>query len=195
MKILALIFLITFFTTITNAQITKGNWMVGGDASFSTSDTYSNIGDETKIVERAVNISPNIGYFAIDKLATGIRLDYRGVFNPNYGFGDISTNSIGLGPFVRYYFLKPEKRVNIFLEMSYGFGKTFYNGSIISADYVTKNTTFTIMGGPVIYFNSSVSMELSVQYSSTRKIFEVQDLTNNVFQIGLGFQIYLEKNN
>lgn len=195
MKTYKAIILVLLFTTAANAQITKGNWMVGGNASFSSQETYSNKGNEDKIVERTIKITPNIGYFFVDKLAVGGRFGYENIFNPNYGFGDVSSNAFFVGPFLRYYFLKPKKIVNVFVEGSYGIGNVYRKGDTESQNYTEHINTYDFMAGPVIYFNSSVSMEFTLQYSSTRIKFQDSDFTRNNFQIGLGFQIYLEKNN
>ena len=70
-----LFFFIVFSLSLTlNAQITKGNWLVGGDIGFS----YSKSKPESTINSESFNIdlSPNIGYFFWDKLALGTRVNY-----------------------------------------------------------------------------------------------------------------------
>lgn len=194
MKTFKLICIATLlFTLSANAQITKGNWMVGGTGSFSSSKTVSNNGQDYKSVEKTIRISPSIGYFFVDKLATGLKLGYEGVFIPDYGFGDINTNTYNIGPFVRYYFLKSDKIVNLFAEGSFGFGKSHQNATSISTDLTKNNRTYSLMAGPVVYFNSSVSLELSLQYSSTNIRFDESDLSKKSFQVAVGFQIYLIK--
>jgi hypothetical protein len=182
------------FTVSVNAQITKGNWMVGGNASFSSQETYSNKGMKDNISQKTVQLKPNLGYFLIDKFAIGARLGYEGTFFEDYGYGATKSNSFFVGPFVRYYFLKPEKVVNVFVENSYTLGETYYRGAIEYQNNSRLEKTYSFMAGPVVYFNSSVSMEFTLQYSSTDIKSEEVDLTNNKFQVGLGLQIYLEKN-
>lgn len=56
---------ILFITSLTlNAQITKNNWMMGGDISFSYTESKSDIGGKTFTMKG----SPNIGYFFLTKL-------------------------------------------------------------------------------------------------------------------------------
>ena len=69
MKTLKTIAITILLSTITaNAQITKGNWMVGGTGNFSSYESkYINNGNEVTNKGIGTNISPNIGYFFINK--------------------------------------------------------------------------------------------------------------------------------
>jgi hypothetical protein len=56
--------------------------------------------------------------------------------------------------------------------------------------------TFSASAGPVIYFNSSVGMEFLLGYYSRKEVIQQNgDIINHQkgFQIGIGFQIHLEK--
>lgn len=179
------IFLITtlLISVASNAQITKGNWMVGGSGNYTSykSKIYNN---NTEITQTgsALSISPNLGYFIVDNFALGTIVSYS-FSNPS---GD-NNNSQGYGisPFVRYYFRKSDKMINPFLQSSYGFskGKSDSGGS-------NKSTGYTIKGGSAIFFNSSVALELSLNYDSSK--FN-SDVKSNNFTVGIGFQIHLEK--
>jgi hypothetical protein len=167
------------FTISVNAQITKGNWMVGGDASFNNSKV---INDKDEIIGsgNGIRIFPNIGYFLIDKFAVGINGNF------NYGKTNGSPSSIGYGggPFARYYFLKPEKTVNVFAEANYN----YYTSKTQGFDS-TNGSSYRFKAGPVIYFNSSVGLELTLN-DSTEKF---SNYTSKYFTVGFGFQIHLEK--
>lgn len=179
MKLIKLLFIVTLlFTVSANAQITKGNWMVGGDASFNNSKV---INDENEIIGsgNGIRIFPNIGYFLIDKFAIGI----NGNFNYGKTSGASSNTSFGGGPFARYYFLKPEKRVNVFAEANYNYYTSYSQGNA-----TTNSSSYRFKAGPVIYFNSSVGLELTLNYSS-----EKFSYTSKYFTVGFGFQIHLEK--
>jgi hypothetical protein len=155
-----------------NAQITKGNWMMGGNAGFSSGKTIVN-GISSEITN-ALFINPNIGYFFIDKLAVGTK--------SRLTFYNISTN-YDLGPFVRYYFLEKEKPINIFSEVNYRIQKNSQND-----DFKAEN--FNIKAGGVYFLNSSVGLELALNYASqkTNQDSEIR----NVF-LEVGFQIHLER--
>jgi hypothetical protein len=153
-----------------NAQITKGNWMMGGSAAFSYTKTsspgYTDGGGTNFYVD------PNVGYFFIDKLAIGAAVP----LSFSKGF-----NSYGFSPFVRYYFLEKEKPLNIFSEASYGLSKN-------SNDFQSDN--FIIKAGTVFFLNSSVGLEVALNYSKqfTNGDFEATGVT-----LGVGFQIHLER--
>lgn len=182
MKLINLFFTAILFVSLSaNAQITKGNWMVGGSASYSTSNTTNQQGDKLSS-GIGLSINPNLGYFFIDQLAGGTQLNF------NYGkpSGGYSNTSYSISPFLRYYFLKPDKIINIFTEISYGYG--------ISKSQNDKSSFvrgYSLKAGPVIYVNSSVGLELTANYNSS--YLEQTNNNYNHFTIGLGFQIHLEK--
>ena len=65
-KTILLLFIASAFYNNANCQITKDNWMVGGNGSFifTSSNTSS---PNTKATTTNVTLAPNIGYFFIDK--------------------------------------------------------------------------------------------------------------------------------
>lgn len=183
-----LFFSMLLIITISNAQITEGNWMVGGNGSFSSKENYNNNNKSDKGQVNELDISANLGYFFIDNLAIGTRIGYSNYIIPNSdGSGD--RYWLNYGVFSRYYFLKPEKIMNIFIDGSYFLGQNSFGSGFDSFKNEINGYSFT--AGPVVYFNSSVSMELALKYSSTK--FSINNSTENNFQVGIGFQIYLEK--
>jgi hypothetical protein len=98
MKTLFFFIVLTHSLTL-NAQITKGHWLVGGDASFLSSKTESEINGNTSETSFLI-ITPNIGYFFIDKLAVGLDLQFSFV-DPGKS---VNSQSYGFNPFLRYYF-------------------------------------------------------------------------------------------
>ncbi len=187
-KFFKTLFIATFLISINaNSQITKGNWMVGGDASFNY---YKNEPKEYQgdgFVNNysiggvySINIRPNVGYFVIDKLAFGTILDF-GISKGDQTDFRINESRLSVGVFARYYFLKAENRFNIFLEPSYSrFTYSSFGGN---------SSMIAIKAGNAIFLNSSVAIETSLNYSVTTAV-------NNIgkrFYFGLGLQIHLEK--
>src|SRR5690606_33916513 len=120
--------------------------------------------------------------------AVGI-VPYFGYGNPegpgNSGYG------FGIGPFVRYYFLKPDKRINFLSHIEYQFGNGYSQG-----DKTTETTNFNFKTGPAIFFNSSIAMEITLEYAygkTTSFSGNGSESKINDFNIGIGFQIHLEK--
>jgi len=179
-KILLIIIAFTFYTQA-NCQITQGNWLVGGNATFSRLQSSSTAAAQFK--QTSLAISPLIGYFLKDKFAVGIKPSLL------YGSNNVAnTNTIiSVGPFVRYYFLNPENILNLFAEGSYAYGSITGKGQGIGQ----RLNIFSFSGGPVLYFNSSVGLEFIIAYSASKVIgFRGR---NNEIKLGLGFQIHLEK--
>lgn len=186
-KTILLFFITSIFFNEANCQITKDNWMVGGNANFAFSNA-SGGGNDSKTTN--LSLAPNIGYFFIDKFAGGVRLSFNRdhiKYGPSNNFSTFRTYSIG--PFVRYYFLDVDKQYNILIEGSYQFG----NEKIETTNSTSNNSTniISFSAGPVIYFNSSVGIEFLLNYSSTGTI--GYKGRGNSFGISIGLQIHLEK--
>jgi hypothetical protein len=180
-KTILLIIAACFIIKNANSQITKGNWLVGGSASFSSLKSSSTATIQFK--QTNFQISPLVGYFVKDKFAIGLKPSLT------YGSNTIAnTNTIiSIGPFVRYYFLKPENIFNLFTEGSYAYGSNTGKGQGTGQ----KSNTFSLSAGPVLYFNSSVGLEFIIGYSTTKVV--GFSGTNNEIRFGIGFQIHLEK--
>ncbi len=186
-KTFSLLVAINFIFCYANGQITQGNWLVGGTSKIS-SDKNS-VNNETI---SNIQISPNIGYFIWDNLAAGMKLNIlfmRHALPSSSGTGYINTNDISAGPFARYYFLKNENSINIFLEGSYAYGK------YTSAGYYQivggQKSSFLFSGGPVFYFNSSVGIEIAAGYYNNNDI--TAKVINHGFQLAIALQVHLTK--
>ena len=183
MKKLTFVVIFVGFLFISKAQITKGNWLVGGNGNFS----IIKILDETT---HYLQLTPNIGYFFFDKFAAGLEPSY--VYNIGKSEG---TNSIAktmgfyFGPFVRYYLLSTDKPYNILVEASYQHGWETKADRYIKTSYSLNN--FSFAAGPVIYFNSSVGLEFLVGYAQSK--YTGETFHDSRLQVGIGLQVHLEK--
>lgn len=184
-------FLLFSFTA--KCQLDKGIWLVGGTGNFlSSKNTYTSSAYSQTSDRIDIKISPDIGYFVIDKLAVGLRPSfskYKDQVNSTGG-GYSNVNRFEIGPFIRYYFLKTDNPYNILTDISYQYGSYWFKP--------TKGNinTFSASAGSVIYFNTSVGLELLMGYYSRKEV--IQQNGDNItkqkgFQIGIGFQIHLEK--
>lgn len=173
MKINKILFIATLLVAFaSNAQIEKGNWMMGGSGGLSNYKTNFN-----GFSQEGTNIyiSPNVGYFLIDKLNLGasVLLSFQ---NPS------ATKTYGLSPYVRYYFLEKEKQINIFSEVSYGFQKQIHSSTTLQ--------TFNLKAGTVFFLNSSVGLEVALNYTNSK---QNPDYQSRLIFLGVGFQIHLER--
>lgn len=183
--------IVLIFSLTAKCQLDKGIWLLGGTGNFSSSkNIYSSPALITTSNSTTIKISPNIGYFIIDKLSIGVKVSYS-------QYKDIATMPIGavsnvkrfeFGPFLRYYFLAKEKDVNILSEISYQYGKYSFNPSKGNIN------TISFLVGPAIYFNSSVALEfLAGYYSRIENVGQQYKSSQKSFQIAIGFQFHLEK--
>lgn len=183
-KKLITVILILVSTLTTNAQINKKNWLVGGTGSFSSYKVIYESPINATVKTTSFNINPKIGFFPVDKFALGLSLGYSHTKETNSNSSISSTNEVyGFGPFIRYYYLKPEKISNIFSE----FG---YNNSYAVNDK-SNTTNFYFSSGLALFFNSSIALEIGAKYlkfSNFNNGAKADDL-----RLEIGFQIHLEK--
>ncbi len=185
MKTIQTLFIATLvFTLSTNAQITKGFWLMGGSGSFksNSSESIDPISGEIYLnSNNELHLDPNFGYFIVNKLSLGMKLGFT-----YYVPDSEAPNSkyYSLGPFIRYYFLNEDKQINIFIEPSYErFLK--YDGSVNNV-----SNSFNFKLGNVIFLNESIGLETSLSYN----ILKSEGFKNKTLTLGLGLQIHLKKN-
>jgi Outer membrane protein beta-barrel domain len=160
------------------AQVNKGQWLVGGNAGFSS----SKLGE---FKSTSIEFSPDAGYFFIDNFAGGLRFNVQSV-KQEIGSVDEKASSTMIAPFVRYYFLPAAQKVNVFADASYGFGSMKGDeGPSVSI------SGYSVMAGPAIFLSPNTALEITVGYNSTKM--EEADDRENTFRFGVGFQIHLGK--
>jgi hypothetical protein len=156
-----------------SAQINKGQWLVGGNASFESQKH-----GEAKAT--SFTFSPNAGYFFANKFAAGLRVDLQSVKPKDV---DASTSFV-LAPFARYYFLPAAEKLNIFADASYGFGSMKNGGDSESLNQ------FAISAGPAVFLSPNTALEFALQYRSLGGDAYGDDRLNS-FGVNIGFQIHL----
>ena len=191
MKSTLSIVVLILLTNPIKAQLDKGIWLVGGTGKFySYNSQYSSASYSNEAKYTQIDISPSIGYFAADKLAFGIKPTFSSIKGKVTSPGGLSTNvqRYWIGPFARYYLLNASNNYNIVTDVSYQLGLFNAGGQ------KGKLSTFSALSGPVIYFNTSVGLEFLLGYSYSKEDVErASKETRKGFQIGIGFQIHLEK--
>lgn len=195
MKRLLLLLSFVTISIISNCQITKGNWLIGGLANFLSSKSIYTSPNLSQTQDRVdIKISGSIGYFLLDKFALGLRPSYsksKGEVEGSGGNINTNENRFEFGPYVRYYFLNSDKQYNILFDLNYQYGFYWFKPT-------TGNiNTFTASVGPVIYFNTTVGLEFLLGYYNRKEVIKINSddyITNQKgFQIAIGFQIHLEK--
>lgn len=191
MKHLKLNLLFTFFLTlVSDAQITKGNWMMGGQFDFSYSRNtvinnsgLNNSGFQNLYIDDFVNyeilIEPKIGYFIKDKFVIGLKIGFENNFSNQLPLS-IKNSQFSYSPYIRYYILNVKSNFNIFVEPSY-YRYTY--------EALGNNEGYGLSVGYVYFLNSSVGIESMINYQNRKS----NQLKENRLSFGLGFQIHLEK--
>jgi hypothetical protein len=181
-KTIILLLIVIFFTTDTYCQLTKGFWLFGGNGSIiSSSTTFMN----TSYKYSSIILKPRAGYFIINNLALGLNLEY------NYSKSGIgsplitSSQAIGIGPFIRYYFLSEGKRYNLLGELNGN-----YNKNINSKDGYYQ---YSFLGGLAIFLNSSVAVEILPGYQGSNSIGSPNKSVSKNFIMNIGLQVHLER--
>jgi hypothetical protein len=219
MKLFYLLITLTVLHYPVFSQLNKGQWIVGGTGEYSSSklDNSFSVG-EVNSTNNELKMAPGAGYFFIDRLAGGLRIAViQNSFSqsiesdpmPAYNYSSYTFNkssAIGFSPFLRYYFLKPSKKINVFADGSYmlSFIKTtsrmyeyIQSGpnppSLTESRSTSKNQAhnFTLAGGPVFFINPKVALELTIGYSIGS--YSEGNQSSQTFVMGAGFQIHLGK--
>jgi hypothetical protein len=180
-----LILSFVLLVNLMSAQIDKGNWMVGGSGfiqNYKVEYTSNNTTQNQSVF--ALQISPNIGFFILDKFAVGGLLTFN--FNNPSGSNN-SSQGYGIAPFTRYYFLQTDKPINFFAQASFEYSEGRTNNT---ASIKNFSRGYAFKAGPAIYFNSSVALEVTLNYSSSKNS---DNIKGTLFGAGVGLQIHLEK--
>jgi outer membrane protein len=149
------------------AQPSQGWWMVAGSAGFNS---YS-FGDYTASV---IYVDPRAGYFVTDQIEVGAEIQIE-----LYG-GDDEGNSLGVGPFARYYFNKSGP--------ARFFGHVGVNISSFKFDKdedAISNFGFDLGAGVDYFLNEHVALEAMLAFNSNKDNDDDESATNIGLNIGV----------
>jgi hypothetical protein len=209
-----------FAFLVVSAQLQKGQWMLGGNASFSntTSNASTPVFNQHS-KQTSYTIFPSAGYFFIDRLAAGLRVNATNVKskteansfgNPFFSSSsaELKASGLGVGAFVRYYLLTPKNKFNIFAEAAFSHNKQksrsteqqvflpqggggVPTSSMSYAESEYKTNDYSFAAGPVLFISPRVSFELTVGYTSG-KVTKQSQFTHQI-SVGTGFYVFLGK--
>jgi len=193
MKTIILTFVTILFISINSfSQITKGHWMMGGSASLDFNEQVEAFTDGSSAESTFLQISPDVGFFIIDKLALGGEASIKGYYL--HYIETMNSTEYTFGPFIRYYFLKTDKIINVFTDASYRYGIIHHPKTVDSDSQNVKKHVLSFSTGMSVFLNDVVSLDFSIDFSNY-KWKAALDNTRKERDIilGLGFQIFLEK--
>lgn len=183
MKKVCFLSILSLFSCAAFSQINKGQWLVGGTASFS-----SNNQETADLKETNIEISPNLGYFILNKLAAGVRVGLTSDRISVDGSFVNKTKSQSIAPFIRYYLLPNGQKVNVLLDASYQHTRIEHP---VEPVRIGKANGFSVAAGPAFFLTPNVALEFTLGYSQMKQ--QDSDYKINTFKTGLGFQIHLGK--
>jgi hypothetical protein len=177
-KLIGLVIIcLTIFTTKTNAQIQKGNILVGGDLA----NLNLTLGGSGAF---QVTVDPKVAFFIRDNVALGAYLDFGLATAKGAG----TDTRYGVGALARYYVNDPT--VNVL-----NHGRLFFEGNagiqgISQSD--GSNTTGLGLGigpGYAYFITPNIGLETLLKYNGVVG-FGSEPYSSNL-NLGIGFQIYL----
>ena len=179
-RLLTLAFSALLFGSAANAQIQKGNIMVGG--------TLANLGlnFQKESTQFSANLTPKAAWFIKDGLALGGYVNF-GVTTDNPG----TNTNYGVGALARYFVedanvrkLEFSKRTRFFVEATAGFaGANIANGASTNGIDIGVGPGISYFITPNIGLEGLLKYDLTVGFGSST--------TSNRLNLGIGFQIYL----
>lgn len=195
-KVLILLLSLAIITSV-QAQTDAGKFMLGGSSQFGFgfgSSKYKYDGEsESGPKSTAINFSPSIGYFAINNLSVGLRVELQ-YEKEKEGSDEMSSTMFVAAPFVRYYF--GASKIKPFADVMAGFGsiKEKYESEGYSED--GTNSIFILSGsfGVAFFLNDVVALDLMLGYVSTttknKDMDDIKYVSSNV-SFAVGFSIIL----
>lgn len=175
MKRIFTLALLVLATQASFAQIGRGQFLLGGNASYASRTEEIPNGDGQTV--STLTLSPNFGYFFLKKLALGARFNST---TTKYTSGKNERHSVA--PFLRYYVLPRYGKVNFFVDASYS--KGLYKSGTVERDL----EGYGVMGGPVVFLGRNVGLEFTVSYLADK----MEGLNwYKTVQGGVGLQIHL----
>ena len=184
------------------SQLSKGSFLVGGTLSANATTTRK--GQPGEATDYVFNVSPDVSYFVMDKLAVGVITPLNYTYD-KYGYNDYPTKATtySIGPAVRYYFSFGSWAIFPIASYTHGWRKTKYDNSDYDDFAYTlkgKKDTFTGGVGVAYFLTRSVSLEgvLSYAHSSVSSVNPAfpsakSKETETQFNLSVGVQVYLFK--
>lgn len=185
-RLLTLALSAVLFGAAANAQIQKGNIMVGADL------TNMNVVFQKESTAFSFNLSPKVGWFIKDGLAIGGYVNFGANTTKNKTTDIRSSNTnYGVGAFARYFVedknvrkLEFSKRTRFFVEANAGFA-----GQNPASGASTNGFNVGIGPGISYFITPNIGLEGLFKYDLT--VGGGNSTTANRLSLGIGFQIYL----
>ena len=168
--IIGFILFLSLFSVSSNAQVARGNYLLGGNLNLHY---HSRLSSGTMLFQ----FNPNIGYFVGNKLALGINGSVNGSINKNF-----KSSNYMLSPYARYYFAIKENAA-LFTQLNAGvqFSKSIYSDS----NHHTLDPYIGLGVGHTYFISKHIGLETQLYADNAFGEFNLG--------FGVGLQFYLGK--
>lgn len=160
-----------FMVGAAQAQLEKGNWVMGGNLSFAS----NKIGE---VKTEAFTLNPSFGIMFGSGFAGGINFNITSLKSGD----EDAVNASLIGPFLRLYVFPSTSAVNFFINTSYGFGSTNSFGN------KQGQRGYSLAAGPAIFLSRHAALEIALDYTSI-KAKNIDDRSNTI-GVKAGFSVY-----
>lgn len=175
---------LVLLTATAYGQLHKGSFLVGGSVSLQSIAAEQTFGNTHNI---SFQLQPAVGYFLLNKLATGLRAGYLSSKYKNADDEVWTHKNYSLAPFARYYFMPQGSKVNVLLDASYQFSKA---KSVVNSSVTITRKGYALAAGPVVFLNPGAALEFTVGYRFAAQGYYKKERT---VESAIGLQIHLGK--
>ncbi|MCW3161840.1 outer membrane protein [Chryseobacterium oryctis] len=203
MKKLLLAGAVTLFG-LSNAQMTKGDWVISGNTGLGFNTVNTKIKAEGESVDgpkvSSFSVTPSVGYFVIDKLAVGIDLGFVST-TTKYDGMKATTSSFSVMPTATYYFANGSKFVP-FLGAGIGYasiknkGTETFMGETYTDETTTDGLAWKVKGGVTYMATQSLGVNLGLgfdQFYNKENYFGTDvKTTTSTFGVNVGFSYFIK---
>ena len=154
--ILAIAIIMTVACSNTFAQTEKGNFILGGNTSFTiTHNNVETLDEKEKITN--IMLQPYAGYFIFNKFSAGLSVDYD--YSSTIKIADVSV----LTDF-RYYFTNSS--VKPFVKLNAGYSNQFLDAGYYPHEFRSSAHGLKVGAGAgiAIFFKDNMSIDITGQY-------------------------------
>jgi hypothetical protein len=155
----------------------KGSILLDGAISF-TSQGFEDVD------ERAtnINVNPSLGYFIMPGLAIGAE-----VLLDKTSFDELSSTSLGVGPFVAYFFGGPASRTYPFISA----GVNYVSNSTEGVDTSGLGAEVAAGAAFMVARNAALTASAFAQFSSFSAVGSDESFGSNTFGVRGGVAVFI----